>query len=100
MLVVFEIPFIQFFSGWKWKAVLCHDSILLFQGNDSPACKPNTLLVFSDTPADLPRETAGFQLVEGTVCEVVVEGTACEMVDSVTDADNGEAQRRTLLDLW
>ena len=41
------IPFIQFFSGWKWNAVRCHDNIVLFHANGSVFRK----FLFSDTPA-------------------------------------------------
>lgn len=62
-----ELPFIQFFSGWKWKDVLCHDNIVLFHGNDSVS---PTLLAperktfdFSDTPAETLGETTMFGFV-------------------------------------
>lgn len=52
-----NIPFIQFFSGWKWKDVLCHDNMLLFHGYEIALWSANTRFDFSDTPADTPRDT-------------------------------------------
>ena len=48
-----HIPFIQFFSGWKWKAVLCHVSMAFVHGNFASALR-NIGTDFSDTPSETP----------------------------------------------
>lgn len=53
------LPFIQFFSGWKWNPVRCDDSISLVHGNAPvfsdrswPEPAPDD---FDDTPSATPR---------------------------------------------
>lgn len=47
------IPFIQFFSGWKWKAVLCHLSMEFVHGYVSFGLR-NIITDFADTPSATP----------------------------------------------
>ena len=48
-----DLPFIQFFSGWKWKAVLCQANMAVVQLYES--LRPeNPRKDFSDTPWATP----------------------------------------------
>lgn len=67
MYIYLEInnqPFIQFFSGWKWKAVRCQRSMLSDQPKEGLE-KRRDAVDFSETPWAGPRERGRMRACPG-----------------------------------